>query len=215
MNKVNNFLENYGSIITWIPTIIFGLCVLIQLLFGLLRGLRKNSILMSLSIIALVIAYILYACVLTRSFFEEFVLGLYKGISGKSLQETLNVSEENTRFKTIISAYIESRIEGDNAQSYAYFATYVEALATSILGLIYMFFTIIFWRILYRFFYLFVYLPFFREGKYKKKKIKDYEYQTAMENIGAVKDNEEEAPKKTAKPYKRRRLLGGALGILR
>ena len=215
MNKVNNFLENYGSIITWIPTIIFGLCVLIQLLFGLLRGLRKNSILMSLSIIALVIAYVLYACVLTRSFFEEFVLGLYKGISGKSLQETLNVSEENTRFKTIISAYIESRIEGDNAQSYAYFATYVEALATSILGLIYMFFTIIFWRILYRFFYLFAYLPFFREGKYKKKKIKDYEYQTAMENIGAVKDNEEEAPKKTAKPYKRRRLLGGALGILR
>ena len=96
MNTVNNFLENYGSIITWVPTIIFGLCVLIQLLFGLLRGLRKNSILMSLSIIALVIAYVLYACVLTRSFFEEFVLGLYKGISGKSLQETLNVSEEGT-----------------------------------------------------------------------------------------------------------------------
>ncbi|MCR5706254.1 MAG: hypothetical protein K6G48_05615 [Acholeplasmatales bacterium] len=216
MDIFTEFLSNYGMYIAWVPTIIVGLCILVQLLLGLLRGLRKNTILMTLSIIALIVAYVVYAAVLTQAFFEEFVLGIYKSAAGESLQQTLNVSEENTRFKTIISAFVESKIEGDNANSYTYFATYVEALATSILGLIYMIFTIIIWQLLYRLFHLFIYLPFFREGKYKKKKIKEYEYQTAMNNIGAVKgEDNQEASKKEPKPYKRRRLLGGAVGILR
>ena len=218
MDNLNNILDKFGTFIAWIPTVIVLLCILIQVILGLFRGLRKNSLLMMISVVALILAYIVFLTILVKLFFENFVLGIYKSVKGESLQTTLDVSEDNTRFSTIISAYVGGKINGDNAITYTYFSTYVEALSTSILGLVYMIFTVIIWKLFYIILHLFVYLPFLREGKYKKKKIKDYEYQVALDSVENSSDglDETEKPKnKNAKPYKRRRLLGGAVGLVR
>ena len=226
MDGLSTFIDKFGHYIAIIPTIVILVIVIVGFLLGLLRGFRKNTILMCVSLSALIIAYLIFVLVLRKAFFEEFVLSIYNSIRGETLQQTLNVSDDNKRFADIISAFIESKL-GDKVQaSYQYFSAYVKALSNAMLGLIYMVVTIILWQLLYRILHLTVYLPFFREGKYKKKKQKEYEYYKAMDNIDSSYEQKEEnsedenesepkKPNKTVNPYKRRRLLGGAIGILR
>lgn len=252
MDRISKFLSDYGNYIVWIPTLILLICVFINFLSGLRRGLRKNLILMSISLVSFITAYLIFLLFLRGKAFESLVLDTYHSLRGESLNKTLNVSESYDRFKTIISAFIESKIsDSGKKEVYETFSPYVEMLATSILGLIYMIVTIILWRIIYFFIgYLLIYNIFFSERRYRKKINKRYddavqkaendkanaqkEAQMASimqaieaENNRDVSDNVEhvetpQAPSNTEvedtnlpAKYKRRRLLGGCVGLVR
>ena len=241
MDALNKFLSQYGGIIIYVPTIIFLVVVIINILKGLLRGFRKNLILTCLSLGSCIIAYLIFILVLRKPFFEKWVLNIYENIVGESLNKTLNVSESYTRIKEIISASIESNINDEGARSvYGNFSPYVEALAECVLGIVYMIFTLILWCLIYLIVgRLIIYTFFLSERKYKKKieaeneaakqeaiareeaMAKENEAKKADEEVNTSETQEPiEGEKNTevtyiVKEYKKRRLLGGVVGAVK
>lgn len=245
MDALNKFLSQYGGIIIYIPTIIFLVVILINVLKGLLRGFRKNLILTCLSLGSCIIAYLIFILVLRKPFFEKWVLNLYENFIGETLNKTLNVSESYTRIKEIVSAAIEAKINDEGARLvYGNFSPYVEALSECVLGIIYMIFTLILWFLIYLIIgRLIIYTFFLSERKYKNKieaeneaakqealareaamasEQKDKAEESLEENATQTEDNqpateENAVPEVTyiVKEYKKRRLLGGVVGAIK
>lgn len=216
MNGLSDFLSKYGNLIIYTPTIIFIIVLLFNILNGLRRGLRKSLILLTISAVCFLVSYLLFIFVLKKPFFESFILDTYAKIKGETLNETLDISNEYTRFKTIISAFVDKKV---NKDAYVYFSPYVEALSECILGFVYMIFTFIIWSLIYFFIgYLIVYLIFFREGKYRQKlegRASEDSNEQSEEESSIPQEDENQADEKKTSPYKRRRLLGSLVGLFK
>ncbi len=212
MDSIMKFIGDYSLYISLVPLLLFIIVFVFNILRGLIRGFRKSLILMIFSFVEMILAYIIFLAVLRQSFFEGFLLDTIKKTRGESLNSQLDVSESYTRIKTIISAYIQGQIDGaDKKAIYETFSPYVESMATAILGLIYMLVTFVVYFVLKIIFFLFLYLPVFREGKYKKKKNK--EYYDKM-NEGEVSEAPVKKRDKNA-GYKKRSGCGALIGVVR
>lgn len=209
MDSFFNMLGEYGTIIACIPLVIFILVLVYNVVIGLIRGFRKNLILMIISLSALVIALLIFVIILKRRFFEAFVLWIYESIAGRSLNSVLGVDEGYKSFSTIICAYIQTKVSGQYVGVYENFSPYVIALANVIIGFVYMIMTYIIWKLLYYIGYFGIYLTIFREGKYKRKKNK--EYYDSLNSIECIEEEKEVE----VKPYSRHIGFGALIGVAR
>lgn len=202
MNKIMNYIEDYSWIIVWMPLAIFLLVFILSILFGLIRGGRKNFILMILSVISLVISLLICFLVLKSSAFEQMIVNLLGSITSNSFNA-----------KSISGAVVElltNDITNDKVSTITnIFGPYLEVLVNSIVGLVYMIVTFIMWGILKLLLYLIVYIPFLREGKYRKKINKAYKESEELY------DGVEDTNRPKIERYRKRRLLGALVGSLR
>ncbi len=204
-------IEKIVQYLSWVTTIIFAVVLIYNILRGFLRGFRKSMILFILSIASLIAAYLIYLFVLRKPFFDQLIMDIIEKVSGKPIEDSMKLSEKPTTLSECVSLFIKSKMSEKNQLQYGYFDEVVVALTTSILGILYMSITFVVWFFIYKLTYFVIYLPFLREGKYKKKVEKRYQETSSDED--AEDDLVEKKPK--IKHYKRRRGLGCLVGAVK
>lgn len=202
MNEIADLLNKIPSIAYWAPTLLFVLVLLFKVLGGLRRGFRKSLILTIISILTLVISYMLFLFVFRQDFFQEFL------VNTAGLKKILGVSTNDNTLNGVVMAFVESKLSGKTADLYANFSEYTILITNLVVGLVYLIVTLIIWQVLYLLFYLIVYLPFFREGKYRKKKNKEYDASAKEETTLSKKQYKNRG-------YKRHRGYGSLIGLFR
>lgn len=202
MKNIAEVLNNIPKIVYWIPSILFLVVLLCKVLGGFRRGFRKTFILTIISIITLVVSYLLFVFIFKKDFFQEFL------VKKLNLKDVLDVTTTNNTFNGVISAYIESNLRGNAKEIYPNFSEYTALITNLVTGFFYLILTVIVWQILYLLTYFFIYLPIFREGKYKKKKNKEYDEE------GNVSTNLSKKQYKN-RGYKKHRGFGSLIGLFR
>ena len=204
-------LANYGTLFAWVPTIIFLIVFIYQIIRGLIRGFRKSLVLMIFSVSTLAIALILVFLVFKQSFFEEFIVKTF------NIKGSLNVETNDNTFGGVINAFVYQKVEGTKFDyTYSVLSPYVIALAQSILGLVYLFICFILWQFFYWLFYFTLYLTIFSERKYIRKKNKKYDEEHQLDTTMEAESNNKKSKKQYKyRGYKRHRGFGALIGVLR
>lgn len=180
-------------VVRWAPTILFTLTLFVATLFGLIRGFRKSLI---LAIHATVIA-----CLCIGAFFflinsskaDEMILSITNNILGGpgALQELLNVSKDTSTLKEVLLEYIPTLLNAGDS-----YLIIIEENNEYLLTLVNVAYRLVFAIVLYIvylvlvFFMFIIYFFFYPQRRYKRKKKKEGN-------------------------YKKRALLGSAVGFTR
>ena len=185
--------------ISWLPTIIFLIAVLLSTLRGVSRGLRKSLIFLLHSVIVAAICLGVYFFCISSSAVDKFLLtfiNLFLGDSG--LQSKLGVSSECATLKEVLLEYftgffVEQEEIGIllNANS-AYILTLINMIYRIAFALI----LFIVYQILIFIMYI-IYLIFYPDRRYKKKR------------------NIRFALNETDSSFKKRPIGGGCVGMVR
>ena len=185
-------------LIAWGPTVFFSLIVLLSTLINAKRGRRKSLILMIHAVAAAVVWVIFFVVATKSKVIDEGIVKLANLILGENgLQNMMNVSAEATSVRSILVLFVES-LAGEgmfgillhDTSAYIYtIADFAYHLAFAVICYICYLGTLVF---LY-----FLYLCFYSERKYKRKKNK------------ALAEN------KTDSVYKKHRIGGGIIGLVR
>lgn len=189
-------------IFAWGPTVLFLIGILSAVLLGMVRGLRKSSILFLHAGIAFLICIITYLILINMDSLDEKIVGLTNSILGKftanSLQNLMGVSEDATTLTQILVEFIPKNFSFGNGfqliiqDNGAYLATLVNITYHIILALL----LYIVYFILLLFMYI-LYFIFYPERRYKRKQKRAYR--------DAISD----------RPYQHHGLLGGLIGGIR
>ena len=186
-------LQLINFAISWGPTILFAVIVLIALLRGIRRGLRKSLILTLHAACAGAVCIAFFCIMVFVKEVDEGSLKFFNGLAGENaLQNMLGVPESCSTLKEALAAYIATFIgEGFEGLS-PYIYTLVDMAYRIIFGLLsfILFFCIDF--ILY-----IVYVLCYSQRKYKKNR--------QLEFVNG----------KTDKNYKKHWLGGGVVGLVR
>lgn len=180
LEQIVSFLENNKSWIMLIPTILFFAIIVAWTIRGLMKGFRKGIIQFTLMIVALILSIIVFV-ILTANGGKL----LYQ-MFGSNLDEALGVNmpdDFNAIFGTNITASEVNLVDSLSTYVFKLIVDSFDGIENvpieyyqlaNVIGewglrlvvflvclLVYLVFKILLWLI--------VYLPFFREGKYKKK----------------------------------------------
>lgn len=185
-------------LIAWGPTVLFSVIVVLSTLINAKRGRRKSLILMIHAVSAAILWLVLYVVIVKTKLVDEGLVKLANLILGENgLQDALNVSAEATSVRNILALFVEN-LAGEGSlgillqDTSAYIYTLADLayhLAFAVLCYIFYLFTVVFLYLLY--------LCFYSEHKYKRKKNK------------ALAEN------KTDSRYKKHRIGGGIIGLVR
>lgn len=196
--------ENLNTIIDFLirflPSFIFICTVIGAGLWGVIRGARKSVILLIHALVSFAICFILFLVFVNSKGFDKLLLNITNSIIGSDtgLQDLLEVNPECESIRECILDFIPrqmSFMDGlelilrDNG---AYLSTLVDLVYRIVFGLI----LYIVYLLLVFIFYI-IYFIFYPERRYKKKINKKHK-----ENLSDT-------------PYKKNRLVGGMIGIIR
>ena len=196
--------ENLNTIIDFLirflPSFIFICTVIGAGLWGVIRGARKSVILLIHALVSFAICFILFLVFVNSKGFDKLLLNITNSIIGSDtgLQDLLEVNPECESIRECILDFIPrqmSFMDGlelilrDNG---AYLSTLVDLVYRIVFGLI----LYIVYLLLVFIFYI-IYFIFYPERRYKKKINKKH-----RENLSDT-------------PYKKNRLVGGMIGIIR
>ncbi|MGM9969050.1 MAG: hypothetical protein ACI35S_01490, partial [Anaeroplasma sp.] len=188
-----------SGLIIWIPTIIFLIFLILGFLFGLWRGLRKSLILAIQALAAFLICLILYFVIVKNAQTDYYVVSIANNLMGENyLQSLFGVSNDAQSFKEILIEFIPKNM--DYGEGLALVVKDNGAYLGSLVNLVYHIVFAIICAILYLvliFVLYIIYLIFYPERRHKAK------YRAKF------------LSNKTSKPYKKRALFGGIIGMSR
>lgn len=193
-------LENVSGLISWLPTTVFILIILISMLSGFMRGYRKSMIFLIHSFVAACICLALYFLFKDNAKIDELLLTVTNFILGSEtgLQDMLNVSADCSSIKEVLLEYIPANmnfIDGlslilkDNG---AYILTLIDLAYSLIFAIIFYCLYLILIGILAIMYHL-----FYSDRKYRKK--------DAKKIMKGLREHR----------YSRRRALGTTIGLFR
>ncbi len=201
MEQIMSFIDEYGTLITYLPTIIFVVIVVLWALRGMLKGFRKSTIQLIYMLIAMGLA-----CLVFYIFTNDEGKLIYS-ICGANVDELLGVSmpnDYNSLFGTSVQAsditivdslsvyvfnIIANRLDGTANVPIEYYQ-FVEVIAVILLRVA-VFIVAFLCYFVFKFILWIFYLIFFREGRHKRKLLR--------RNLR----------------YRKRRLFGGLVGAVR
>ena len=187
-------MEKFISIIiTWAPTILFCLILLIGFLIGVIRGLRKSRISLIHTLIAGGFCITLFVLFTNLEFFDNLIYNLL----GDTLKNTLDVNSNSLTVKGILADYVVVALESvDSAIATAIRENvqYLVALVDMLYKLVVFIICFVLYLILRAILYV-CYVLFYPNWRYK------------------IKRNKKFAENSKYKPYKSRRLAGGLIGF--
>lgn len=198
-NDAAAILQLITFAISWGPTVIFALIVLIAILRGMRRGLRKSLILSLHAACAGAVCVAFFFIMIYVKEVDESTVKFYNWLAGENaLQHALGVPESCSTLRQILTAYIPTFFEGDSVigiiiqDNAAYLYTLVDMAYRIVFGILswILFFAIDF--ILY-----IVYILCYSQRKYRKNK-----------KLAFVNG-------KTDRDYKKHRIGGGVVGLVR
>lgn len=189
MEQIVNFINN-NPWVFWIPTFLFIFIVVLGTLVGFIRGFRSSMFRLAIMIISLVGAIVTFTILVAndgKTFYEIL------NSSGVNLEEILSVEAEEKTILGVFRAYILQQV-AENAGGYDQIAVemYPQIEVWAIMAMRFSGFIVslvcylVFMLILNIFYFI-----FFRESKYKK------------------------ALKEKNQVYRRHRLLGSGIGLIR
>lgn len=190
------------DVLPWLPTIIFGVCILFAFFSGLRRGFSKSLKLFITFLLAILISFIFFI-VIKNNFdtisvkFADWILSF----SGSSLQQKLNTTGTYSTLTQYLEEYlsknekIKEYVQSNNL-TIQEVTKLIYSFALIIVNICLAITCIVVFFIAKAILYIF-YLIFAREGR-KKKKI-----------------NRAFAEKRRDKPYKPHRIAGSFVGLLR
>ena len=190
-----NLIDIVNMVVAWGPTIIFLLIVSISFLYGICRGFRKSLILWIQALVAATICIVgFFVCTRSPEMDAQMLVIVNNFLGGETaLQEMLSVSTECSTLKEVLVNYIPTVLEMGEGMTIVvedngqYLLTIVNLVFSMVFALA---FAIIYYVLVFLF-YL-IYFFFYPERRHKRK----------------IKRSKE-------KVYKKRRLLGGAVGTCR
>ncbi len=186
--------------IRWLPTVIFGLIVLVATLFGIWRGLRKSLILAIHAVCAGALCVAFFFILINVEEVDAGVLNFLNFFAGGdgALQRALGVNENLTTFKEVLAAYLPTLFGTDTdiglilADNAAYIYTLVDMAFRVVIA--------VFSWLLYIgtvFILYIVYNLCYSQRKYKKNRIAEF------------------VNGKTDRNYRTHRIGGGVVGLVR
>ncbi|MGL4949763.1 MAG: hypothetical protein ACRC5M_05230, partial [Anaeroplasmataceae bacterium] len=196
MNNVIGILADNISLVTWIPTILFIIIVVIGILFGMLRGFRKSLLLFTNFIICFTLSFILCAFILNNNDVQQYMVKFINIILPGSLQSMLGVSESAGTISAMVVEWVGNALTSVSDETYNIMTPYIITASQILQGFLYFVVFLVLYLFLSIFSYI-GYLIFFRQGRYKQKIHELYEN-------GIRK-----------KDYKKRFLLGGLVGTVK
>ena len=188
-------------LITWAPTLLFILVLIFYFLVGVIRGLRKSVIFLIHATFSLVVCAVIFFSIVNSEYMDQIMVTLINYIMnlfGTSVQDLLGCSKEILSLKEMVLDLVLRNTSSEHIFYYividagVYLSTIIEMIyriilfvALGILHLIMVFLLSIIYHIFY---------PVRR--RVKRQKI-------AFENGDA------------SSPYKKRRIMGGLVGVFR
>lgn len=196
------FMNLIEFFIAWGPTFLFIVFVLIGILIGCVRGFRKSLILFVHMLVAGLISLIVYLCVVNNPNLDSNIYSLINkitvSINGSTLQEILNVQENCSTLRGLLTLYFAQQQDSDTLfywliyENAAYIGTIVDLTYHMIIAI---FCFILYWFLIFIFYIIYL-IAYPVRKKIKKENIR---YQN-----GEIRT-----------PYKKRRLLGSLIGGVR
>lgn len=189
------------KLLMWVvPLSLFLLFFVFGLLFGIWRGFRKSLILGIQALVAFAAVVITYVIFVNNPNTDSLLVSIPNGVMGPNyLQAQMGVSPDNTTLSQCLIELLSknnndygSAISSIAAENAEYIATMANLIVRFVLAIV----VVIIYLLLVFILYL-IYLIFYPERRHKRK----------------VERQIEEA--KRTKPYKKHRLLGMLLGIVR
>lgn len=183
--------------IRWLPTALFVFIITVSTLINAKRGLRKSLILLAHAVGACTVCIVFFYVCVNSEWVDRTILSLINGfMGGSSLQSALGVSADCTTLREILAEYLPTLFGGDLQILLAHNPQYIISLADMGFRIVFALITLLLYFFLIFILYL-IYLAAYSESRYKEKKNR-----AALEN-------------KTGRPYKKRHLAGGAVGLVR
>ncbi len=184
-------------VITYVPTLVFILIIVIYTFLGYARGLRKSVTFLIYSLISLILMVILYAVLTNTDFFNYKFVSIINNINGPYwLQNSLGVNINRDNLTDILTEYVLKNSEQSILEIALYSHAYIVALVQALIRLIVAICLLIIFFILKIFNYI-LYLIFNKESR-RIKKI-NARYAEGLEPY----------------PYRYKRGYGLALGMIR
>ena len=186
----------FKFLVLWGPTILFSLILLSGFLTGVVRGLRRSRVFFIHRLIAGAIALTLFLLCVNSTYFDKGFLS-FISLFGVDMHDIFNVSSSIDTLKGVLTAGIPSLIkdtDGALAVALSENSRYILALVNLIYSMTFGFICLVIYYLI-KFILFLCYCLFYPEWKYVKKYKKK------------VEKNED------AKPYKKRRLAGGLVGL--
>ena len=228
-------------LIHWAPTLVFVLCLLTAFLVGLIRGFRKSLILLIQASILFVLVIIAFFILINQEGTDAFLFNLTNGILGENfVQNALNVSVNNKSFTDCFIDYLPTLVPENQAiililkDQGMYLAAMADMALSCVVAILLAIIYLIGVFILYL-----IYLIFYPQRRHVKKLQNQHEINREKEvdeilntkDIDGKKIDESDDEDKVLLPddealllvpkyqkpfeYKRRRLLGGVIGLSR
>ena len=192
----------YGLIsfgISWLPTIIFFIMIVVYTLVGVRRGLRKSLILVLHSVIIGSVCLGLFFFCATSTVFDKALLNLVNLFMGKGgLQSSLGVSGDSETLRQVLIEYFNNIAVGwgDFGIILGSTSAYVLTLVNMVYRIVFAIVFFLIYELLIFIMYL-IYLGCYSERKYKKKR----NIRFAMNEVDSS--------------YKKRPVGGGCIGLIR
>lgn len=194
-----NVIEIIDFCIIWGPTVLFAVIILTSTLVNAKRGLRKSLVLLLHSVCAGGVCIGLYFVCIKIPAVDETTLNFINLLAGEDwLQTTLGVSADCNSLREVFAAYIPSAVSGNADWSILLSenAAYVYTVADTAYHLVFaVIFSVVYFLLVF-ILYL-IYHMAYSERKYRREKNESF------------RNNE------TDRPYKKRHLGGGAVGLVR
>lgn len=157
-------------LVRWVPTVIFTATVVLAVIFGMARGLRKSLILLLHEVVAGAVCIILFAVLINLPQTDAFMLKIvdfFMGGSG-SLQNALHVSAPCEGLKDVFVEWLPTVLKGDFSVMLGESKAYIYTLADLIYHIGFAVILYVLFLVLDFILYI-LYHCFYSERKYKKK----------------------------------------------
>ncbi len=188
-------------LIRWSPTILFVLIILSAFLLGIIRGFRKSAILFIHMLVIGSICIGVYIWLVQSPQLDEKIVSLVNGVLrsfGQSLQGIFNVSSDCTTLHEMLMELVLGKLSPNQIVYYVVLdnGAYIQTLVNFLYHIVLFVFMILIYLLLIFIMYL-IYLLFYPVRR--KVKRQEIRFQQGL----------------VSHPYRKRRLLGGAVGAFR
>lgn len=189
-------MEFVNFMVAWAPTFLFVLIILVGFLIGVLRGLRNNRISLIHSLCAGLVCFVLFLLFTNLNSFDKFLLNVVNLFTG-DIRNDLGVSSDIDTLKGVLVAYIPkalSKVDAAASIAVSENSRYVLALVNLIYNVVFAIICFVLYLILRAILFACCVI-FYPEWRYK------------------IKYKKKVSQNKKIKPYKKRRLAGGLIGL--
>ncbi len=191
------------NILPWVPTMVFALIMVWELFAGLRRGKSKSIKLFITFALSIVVAVVFF--IVVKKNFDTWSVSLCKAFN-LSLKDMLKTSSDYSTLTGYLEDCLSNNEQVLNAieaqgMTVTEASKFIYSVALIVVNIaLFLVCIVVFW--VAKFIFYIFYLIFAREGRRKKKINKKYE-------------SEKNNPNNKAKPYKKKKLMGGLVGLVR